>query len=203
MFLSRAVNTQLNISAGQLEKLARARRAFEDKVVEHASDETNHDQIYSMGPGSQKVYGYYPVGKSDSRFLAYTLDNWETLLYQRIEGKRAKRIWRLLLRKSTGKSKFTGTLALMLQRHNVEVSGHIPASARKALNQTFKFAAYGYDGESNLYAWTINADGSLGPEYRCDGYTERGIFPIVPEESAALGLGTKGWPPDCKFQIRH
>lgn len=198
--IARPVQPQL-ASSGQLEKLGRARKAFEDKVVAHPESDFGEENIYSMGPGEQKVCGYYPLGRSDVRYLVYDLNGWQTLLCQRIEGKHAKRLWRLALQKTTHKSVAKGTLARVLERHGVEFRGRIPKIALKDLNQTFRFAAYGYDGDGGLYAWTITSDGSLGPEYYCGEPTDHSYYPIVPDEACALTLGTRGWPPEMKFRI--
>ena len=190
-------------SNGKLENLGRWRMAFQGKVIEHEGEIGMEETIYSMGPGEQKVFGYYPLGKSDRRFLVYMLEGWsgaKTLLYQRMSKGRAHLIWRLRLKESTKDSKFRGTLSRILHRHGIDVVGKIPSGARQALNKKFKFAAYGYGGDADLYAWTINADGSLGPEYFCGELTDHTYFPIVPDESTALGLGSKGWPPNVKFR---
>ena len=172
--------------------------AFESKVIKQGLDtgiDENH--IYSMGPGEQKVFGYYPMGRSDRRYLAVTIDGWQALLFQRVKGKHARRIWRLTLTKAAGKPKFTGTLAKILLRHGVMVTGVIPGSARHDLNKSFGLAAYGFDGIGNLSAWTINQDGSLGPIYD-NIELPKGTFPIVPEETMALRLGKISWPSNLK-----
>lgn len=185
----------------KLETLGRARMAFQDKVIEHLGqrDVGMDDNIYSMGPGEQRVIGYYPLGHSDRRFLVFTLNGWKSVLCQRVQYLRVTLVWRVRLRKSVGKSNLNGTLSRILQRHGVEPFGRISTQARKDLNDRMRLAGYGYDGDGGLSAWTVHADGSLGPSYYCGEPTDHSFFPIVPEEAAALGFGSQGWPQTMKF----
>jgi hypothetical protein len=202
-FLAIAISTtqgarRQDATAEHLARLGRARMAFEKKVDDHSTeDEFDQDHIYSMGPGGQEIFGYYPIGRSDRRYLAVTVDEWVALIFQRIEGKHAKRIWRLTLTKATGTPKYTGTLARVLLRHGFMVTGFVPRSARHDLNKTFRLAGYGFDGIGDLSAWTINADGSLGPVYDNVEPPENS-YPIVAEESIGLGFGNVSLPPNLK-----
>jgi hypothetical protein len=188
--------------ARKLDHLARARMSFENKVVEDASESGLEDHIYSM-PLDQTVFGYYPIGKSNERCLAYIDNSWKSLQYQKIVRNHAKRMWRIELVERKGKEKYRGTLALVLLRHGVQPKEPVSKLAQQALNQKLYFAAYGYSGPagSDLSAWMINSDGALGLIYDYGEITtDKHIdyLPIVPEESAALGLGNQGWSPKMK-----
>ncbi len=191
-------------SDGQLSQLASERMDFDRNVV-HSKAHKMEENIYSMGPGEQHIYGFYPMGKSDRRYLLATINSGHpyALLCQAIVDGKSRTVWSLRLRDSKKRPKTRGTLASMLvASYHAAIVGKLTKEEKRDLASRQKLAAYGFNGIMMLYAWIVQENGVARPIYFVPSYGDHApYFPILSEESRALGLGRQAWPADLRYQL--
>jgi hypothetical protein len=187
----------------ELSRLGKARVSF-DRTVLPAKSHELENRIYSMGPGEQHLYGFYPFGKADSRYLIATTNGGHAycLLYQGIMRGKARTIWALRLRDTTKLGRVNGTLGTLLRRiYRAEIIGSTTKAERSALAKSQVLAGYGFNRIMMLYAWVVQKNGAETPVYFVPTYPDNApYYPVLGEEANSLGLGDHSWPADLEYQ---
>jgi hypothetical protein len=181
-----------------LDSLGTARYRMDSIAIEELAGEKDLiEHIYTM-PLDQHVFGYYPFGVSNRRFLTSIVNGEHGVTYQVLIGKKVQKLWTWEVRHTHRAPKFKGTFALMLRQEGFEIWGSVSPSAAKILNEVTPLAGYGFAGQvdDEFFAWTVRVDGTKGPIYSIDMPRKDfdRMYPITPEESTALKKGSRWWP---------
>jgi hypothetical protein len=191
----------------ELSKLGYARGNFEIKLV--ASRFSPYDHIHSETLGGAHGTALYPAGVGNRRFVYVFYSSGfgpKALIFQDVRRGLPRSIWAIDLKPGRSAKPQRGTLAWMLYEDKVKPSGKLSAAQRAALAKRQGFAGYdALGGPGGMLAWFVdkNGSGSGTDSYTANTGWSSGFLPIVPEESAALGLGLRRWTGPGKAFIKR
>ena len=182
----------------RIARLSQARIDFESKVIEDRR--VPYDlHIFSM-PFNRHSVGFYPVGRSDCRFLITYRNGPKAILFQRIEGKKAICKWCIELRPTTTHRACTGTMMRLLADSGVEPIQQLDKTQAAELGSKSKFVSYSMGGDGGQ----ICAAALETPDRRRNStyiFPEFIKCPIIIDEAKQMGLGAIYWPRNVQVTV--